>query len=310
MTSKNTNKNGKAVSQNITLKYLIGGLICLIINLVLDLGIIEYTKDIPVLYWVCVIVSKAMSTVGLALIIGCITNKIKYSSDEYSFMDEDQKKKVLETIVSNDGKLDDYRKQLITQCLDMEERFKTNVSYHVKIFNGDDGKVHANTIMICKEFREEDFDNIVIGFDQPTSYVEKVKVYDPDDPNHPKIIDRQSIKATSRTANGSDLEYSKLCKLPEQFKKRDCLSFEKEFVLCGQDHWISYALLFQCPMQGVHFVLETQDGLIIQEVTIFGENDTYSKTQTPTTLTLDSSKWLSHNNGFIIIVSNTSQPKD
>ena len=54
---------------------------------------------------------------------------------------------------------------------------------------------------------------------------------------------------------------------------------------------------------GVNFRFTTTDGLIIKEVTIFGDDKLYTKVQKEDTLSINSTKWISSNNGFSIIIA-------
>lgn len=77
---------------------------------------------------------------------------------------------------------------------------------------------------------------------------------------------------------------------------------EKESVFIGEDHWISYAILFIRPITTLHFSLTTDDDLSIKEVTIIGNENLYSKHQEEHKVELSCNKWLSNHNGFLIII--------
>lgn len=290
-------------------KTIILGLSLLIFNIIFDRILNEnIINENGVLHWIISIFSMLCSSIGLALVICFITNKINSVETiiSYSRMTKNQKKKVINTLIPTENEFSNYKKLSVTKILNLKDTYKTNVVYNVEV-SVDNDTVIATTTMTYKEYRYSDqFNEVKAKFDSSESYIKYIKIINPDNPNDFDLIESKSIKKNKYKANGCEMEFEQTGKLSHIYKNKKCLNIEKEIFFKGYDHWISYALLFETPISDVNFNLSViSPELTIKEVTIFGDNDSYSKKQTDKSVKLTSSKWLSNNNGFLIIISKT-----
>lgn len=292
------------------LYFLFVGLGLLIISIVLDLGFLSWdqVKNVPVLVWVLTVISKILSTVGLSIVIGHFTAKIKMSEKIEDIFSSKQKVDIINNLICEGNKLDEYKKSILANMRKSKSNYRTNVVYKLHVYKDKTEKIVCSNIRISYvEHRvEKGVDSIISYFDRDETETKFIKISNPDNLNDSVILKSDKIKKEKSTAFSSDLEYTHKCIIPKRFKRMEKLVIEKEIVFKGQDHWINCAMIFMCPHHGISFTLNTEDGLVIKEDTIFGDNQSYSKEfskEKPNTITLSSNSWLSGYHGFSIIVA-------
>lgn len=192
--------NNKKIQKLITYQSIIIGLGLLILNVILDMGImtLPIVQITPILMWVVRVLSTICLAVGLGLITGIISNKISLSNidDLYSGIDKTQQEKILKALIpqSDNNDFYTYQESMISKCLNLEQHYKTNVIYNVDV-SIENGIVIAKTTMSCKEYRlTNDFDKIQVKFDSIQSHIEQIKFSVPDKPNKSQTIEQLNIK--------------------------------------------------------------------------------------------------------------------
>lgn len=139
--------------KNNILALIVIGLILLIINIFLDLGIstISFVQNTPALKWSITILSKISATIGLALVINSLTKFLNQNEDGAKIQIENENKRYLEqqqnlktilkddisnivqnTVVSYDfiNKLsDDQKKIIIKSCILNDQCFDKQSQY-------------------------------------------------------------------------------------------------------------------------------------------------------------------------------------
>lgn len=303
MNSKSNNKN---------LLFLLLGLMLLLLNSILELGVIPYLKEIAldnegynVLKWISVIVSNVCLALGLSLIISVITKWVEKSQIDYRNLSIQEATNIIGDIVSNtdDSNLNAYKKERALKIYNINYNIRTRTAYNVEVYI-ENNRVCAKTNQIFLEHKTSgNFSKIANYSNSESMIIESIKISDPSDTNNSKIFKNNDVKIRNITAFSEELRFERFVEIPEEFKDKDLLLIEKEFVLIGEDHWLNYALMFMRPSLGVNFNLVTRDNLIIKEVTVFGDDNIYSKDQKDNRLVLNSTNWIANNNGFSVIIA-------
>lgn len=75
------------------------GLIFILLSIIIELGILpisDNNNEFPaILEWALTIISKVCSSIGLALLVGCITSKLNRKDNIIQGMNENDKKDIL-----------------------------------------------------------------------------------------------------------------------------------------------------------------------------------------------------------------------
>lgn len=253
------------------------------------------------------IASGVFSSLGVAIIVSLITTYIKNALDYGQFSTKNEKLKQVKTLITSNENtpLDLYKQKFVENIFNLNSKYRDNVVYEAKFFLEND-QVCAKTKMSYIENRslnDAKFNEISVSFDTESSTVNYYKITNPNNVNNSVTIQKEGIKHKTSKAHGDSLIYIDYCKIPTEYQKLSAIMVEKEYTFIGQDHWISYAIFFKQPLTSLHFSLEVEDGLSIKEVTIIGNENLYSKNQTTNKVTLSCNNWLSHHNGFLIIIS-------
>lgn len=291
--------------------FLLGGFLLMIVNIYCELGLLQddsITKRKAILYAVTGM-SKIASSIGLALIVGFFTAKIKINEKLNDNVSIHKKSEIINELMVNGDQLDEFKKTQANNILNLKCRFRTNVNYHVNISIKKDENQHeyvvAETIMEYIEHNsKEDFERISTYFDDEKSYVEYIKVSDPKNINESFEYKNEHIHTNRVNAYSNDLQYESYCNINKKLRKLDNIHVEKKYVFIGQDHWITYGLIFQCPTNGVNVSITAENGLKIKESTFFDDTISYSKTQTSSNhMMITSNQWLTNHSGFLIVIS-------
>lgn len=297
---------------NWNLNALLVGVGFLLVNSVLDLGVLPYINDLisqngmyNVAKWGLGILSSVLLAVGLALIISVITNRIEKNSADYSCVSKNEAISIINSIMSNSYNKDfnEYKSEQVQKIMETQDNIRTNTTYNVQVYVKN-GKVYAKTTQSFIEWKtSDDFGRISNFSNSENMIIESVKISDPNNSYINEKFVYKDIKKENSTVFSEDLKFERFVEIPDKFKNNDSLLIEKVFTIVGEDHWLNYALMFMRPSLGVNFRLTTTDGLIIKEVTIFGDDKLYTKDQKEDTLSINSTKWISNNNGFSIIIA-------
>lgn len=296
---------------------LIFGLLMLLLNAIIDLGVIPYLNDnkeqhgvYNAVVWIVLISSKILLALGTASIINYITVFVKEYERDYSELSEKEAVTIIKKIVSNNNNLlDDYKSGQAEKIYKQIDNTRTNATYSVDA-SIKDGRVCVKTTQSYVERKSKEFSRISNYSNSQNMEMESIRISDPNDRSKFIEYKRENVKEEVSTAFNADLKFERFIEIPEEFKKLDSLSVDKTFNLYGGDHWIHYALMFMRPSQGVIFNLITRDDLVIKEVTIFGDNKSFSKTQHEQELQITSNGWISNNNGFSIIIAKKDKSVD
>lgn len=290
--------------------FLIIGLLCMFLNVYLELGVLteDFIKNHKSISYLISAISKISSSIGLALIIGYFTAKIKISEKLGENITKEQKAKIIKELVVDDSKLNDYKIKQIDSIFNLESRFRSNTTYTVNIHLGKDKNqnevVVAETHAEYVEYNANGFKKINTYFDSENSYVDCIKISDPENINKSFEYKNSQIHKTKSKAFSNDLEFQNYCNVNPKLRKLNSIRVESKYVFFGQDHWISYGLIFQCPTQGVSISITLQDGLSIKECSFFDDTNSYSKTQDDAQhLLITSNHWLTNHSGFLLVVS-------
>lgn len=309
---KKNKKNDSSLLANTGIRLLCIGLVFLLINTWLELGVISNNSNAtnPLPDWsvlALTTVSKLLSAVGTALIIGFITNyiKVKYI-DDYKTLSEFQVFEHVKKIVSRFSKdkehLIGYKEKSISKILRDYPNCRTNVRYNVDAYI-ENGKVFTRTFIIYDEHKNDRFDRISNFSDDAHIDVKSIKISSLDNSNTSEEL--CSIKENEHKAFCRAKKFEKYADIPSSFQMMDSIHVEKEIIIAGEDHWQSYAAIFLTPSRGVSFALSTRDGLEIKDVIIFGDDGSFSMTinEHKNNVLINSSSWVSANNGFFILIA-------
>lgn len=145
MNSKSNNKN---------LLFLLLGLMLLLLNSILELGVIPYLKEIAldnegynVLKWISVIVSNVCLALGLSLIISVITKWVEKSQIDYRNLSIQEATNIIGDIVSNtdDSNLNAYKKERALKIYNINYNIRTRTAYNVEVYYvNSDVNIQAN----------------------------------------------------------------------------------------------------------------------------------------------------------------------
>ena len=288
----------------------------LFLNTWLDLGPIKTASD-PTKNWpdwgikLLSGFSKLCSSLGIALIISWLTSFIRVRIiDEYKDMSQPQVLEQLKKIISFFGKendqLTDYKDETITKVIESNTNCRTDVVYNIRAYYDEEKKkVCTHTTMSYTEHRIEQFDKISTYSDDKNLDMRSIKITAPSNRNLSKEFKKADVKQNILPAFQWDEKTEKYVQIPDEFRNLEAITVVKEWISAQEDHWFCYCHSFLHPIHGVSFTLTAQDGLVIKEAFIFGDDGSFSKTLSDdrTHVLINSSNWISNNNGIFILIA-------
>lgn len=302
--SSKTTRNTE--NKNINFWLLFIGVVLLFIHSMLEINVISELGDTshPAIIWIVTMISKSISSISIALVVGGITSYIRTYQENHDVLTDERAQMLLEKIVSNkDPLLSEYKTKRGFAIYDLNSNCRTNVNYTVTAYI-ENGKVKAKTVLSFTEHKSSGAYGRISNYsDSDNMVIESIKISNPADTNDYEEFKGTSISEEKSTAFSEDFKFERFITTPERFNRFESLSIQKVFIIEGEDHWLNYALLFQKPSKGVNFSLTTMDGLVIKEVVIFGDDKSYSKIQNNSSLQIKSNNWISNNNGFSVIIA-------
>lgn len=310
------------------------GLLLIILNIYFDLSWIpEIDKNKESLIWVITVLSKASSTIGLALLLGNLT-KLFNKKDEQE--KEIRRKQELEQIIISKDFLhslsDDEKRNVIATLLTPENN---SLNSHSNIKEYLDAKSNKYLNFFNINFRSHFEVTIKVNKDKnKNKYVSKYeisyRIYKINDNYQPVLVafekeseiirtiikDNQGTKLKTLKDTKKDYENmgnNKYCfNIPEEYHKYPFLTIEREIKEWGHTHWITLNWNSLTPIDGITFKVECHCG-IIKEFQIFDNKDFYDIPKIENnrkSLTVKSSRWLDPYTGICVIIADESADDD
>lgn len=284
--------------------FLAWGFILVLLGVIFKLNISPYIEN-AFFKLVLEIISNIISSVGTALIIGYITSLVKISENIKDQLSKKGKQKVIMEILDLPDEMSKYKRDKVKSLMNMESEYRTNTVYNAEAFL-EHGVVSVKTTMSYTEHNRnknnKDGDKIFVRFDYDTSKINYIKISNPDNSNDSVLFTPDKIVYNQKEAHGDGLIYEGYCKIPKKYQDMPTLNIEKQYTFIGEDHWVSYGIILSHLTNGINFNLNYSKELTIKEVTIFGEENLYSKKQTSTYVNIKSTNWLPQYGGFLIII--------
>lgn len=284
---------------------LIGGIIALLIGMLLKLNVLPLNtfKDIPILEIVFTAFVEGIIALGSGLIVAFFSTKIKISDKISEMLRKSGKEKIIDELLPTKGKLSNYLHLKIKHFLSFDEEYRTNTVYKVNAMIQDD-KVIVETILTYTMYFDSKKSPIVkMCFDTESSVAEYIKFSNPDNSNDNITIEKEKLSFKKTGAHGDGLIYEYSCLIPKKYRKCEYINIEKKYTFSGEDHWINFGIIFQHLTQGLDFSLTLSDELKINEITIFEDQNIFSKKQTDNLLSITTTQWLSRYGGFSVLIA-------
>ncbi|MBP1559842.1 MAG: hypothetical protein J6C96_01170 [Oscillospiraceae bacterium] len=309
------------------------GLLLIILNIFFDLSFIP---EIPLykqsLRWILTVISKASSTIGLALLLGNLTKLFNKKDEEEK---ESSRKKELTDIVVNtvvsknflQTLSTDNKKDIIFKLLTPENNSLNKHSNVQEYLNAKSDK-YLNFFNI--NFRSNMNIDIKVSKDISSTtdrYVAKYKIfyriYKIDEHYQPiyimsekshKILDtvlKDNEGKKLKTIKGEDLTQhngSYVYEIPKEYYKYNFITVERTVIEYGYSHWISVNWRSLTPIEGIILNVSCESG-IIKEYQIFDNISLYDEpdlSEDRKNITIKSSQWLDPHTGICLIIANPS----
>ena len=313
---------------------IILGLVLIIFNIFLDLSLIpeidseEENKQSVI--WVLTIISKASSTVGLALILSNLTKLFNKKEEEER---EIKRKEEIEGIIKNTViskefirmYSDDEKKNIIAKLLTPDN---SSLSRHSNIKEYLDAKSDKYLNFFNINFRSRMNIDIRVSKDKNSSrfkaeYTISYRIYKINKKYEPLCIlsekDHNNLKTVIQDCEGKILKTLELNDLkedngkylyniPEEYNDHNFLIVERYITEYGHSHWISLYWRSLTPIDGIDYKVNCTDG-IIKENIIFDNEGLYNEptiSEDRKSLTIKSSQWLDPYTGISVIIADPS----
>ncbi|MDE6252568.1 MAG: hypothetical protein K2M78_08015 [Lachnospiraceae bacterium] len=301
-------------------KFFLIGLIVILISCIMKLSVDScFFVDVTI---------NALSTIGIALMIGSIFDFSKNSQDFMDFvssilkeiiisknflrgLEDNEKKKALEMVLTPSGNqleqcsdIEMYFKKKISESMEMfHTNFKTNLVVKVEVKKVEN-IVQVFAVLTYRVYKIEDkYFPLVTTFERNDCNVEKSSI----------IYDDGVKEITEEDVTDSEMEISPTnvkkfsYEIPEELYKYPYLTIKKEIVEKGYDHWTNFHWNTLTPADGITFSLTCYNDLRIQEFFIFDDEKSYNVAERADKKSIDivSTVWLDKNSGFVFTISDT-----
>lgn len=288
--------------------FIIIGLILLIGNIIIDLGLLplDLFKNTQVLFWGATVLSKICSTVGLALVIGFITKFInKKQEEEQNNKEADIKttlslinKEIHNSAYSRDcieSLTDEKKKDIVANCLlvSCSEKQKYYLEHKVaQIYNysklnvrsnidytttasKENGKVKLRTVMSYRIYKVDNcYPKIIHTFDKPTSRVLSMLILGGENNNRKKYEVPESELCTKEVIfHQRERYYINEIDVPENLKDESSLSLKITVEEEGHDHWAHLVWMSLYPTDTISYRVICKDNLTIKDPHIFDNQE-------------------------------------
>lgn len=318
---------GKSHWFNFFTKWFFIGIILVLISICISMYIdnIEYGSYLYPFRPIFTIISGILSTLGIALFVGCIFDFSKNSEAFVAFVsnilsDIVVSKKFLSTLSVKDkeqalnlilkpmdsqveqyANINDFFKKRINEVMTMfDANFKSNV-----ILNIEAHKDYEKDIVFCKTTLtytiyklNNKFQPVRIMLEKDNSELFDLVVITPIGEKKIDVGDPKSQSIGGITYSIYSLN------IPEEYEKYDHLKIQRTVKEPGKDHWIHYIWQSLTPYEGVTCNVKCYDNLIIKDFMIFDNKAYYytKKSNDDKQLDIASSQWLDSDTGFSFVI--------
>lgn len=305
-------------------------LISIINTLTFDNFLLKYNSNsLEILFE---IISGLFSTIGIALLVGCIFDFSKNSEAFLTFISKILKdiivsKTFLSSLTSNDKRealklilqpsckqieqysnINEYFKKKIDDSMKMfDTNFKTNLILNIEARKDENGKVYCESLLTYVVYKIGDnFEPIKISYEKSNSKTLEAKLIYEDGEMKLPPGDSQLEKKGGITQDSYTFE------IPDSLKHYDKLTVRRRMYEPGNDHWINYIWQSLTPYEGIACHLKCFDNLTVKDFMIYDNKAYYQtdKSEDGTTLNITSSQWLEPDTGFFITISDTPLSKN
>ncbi len=316
--------------RNFFTKWFLIGLILILISIILTLLQDSFIdKTMKAARAVIDISSGILSTVGIALLVGCIFDFSKNSEAFLEFVsniltDIILSKTFLTSLTTNDKKgalklilqpsfkqieqysnINEYFKKKIDDSMKMfDTNFKTNLILNIEARKDKKGLVYCNSVLTYVVYKLGDrFEPIKVSYEKDGSRTDEVKlIYD-----NGEITIKPTDEKPTPEIQGGITQQTFTFEIPDKLKHYDKLTLRRKMYEPGNDHWINYIWQSLTPYEGIVCRLKCFDGLTVKDFMIY-DNKAYYQTEISvdrTTLDIVSSQWLEPDTGFFITISDS-----
>lgn len=307
-------------------KFTVWGFMIILLSVIVDL---LNTNN----YFAINILTNALSSVGIAILVGAIFDfsknseaftsfvssilrNIVVSKDFLNVMSEDEKKNSLELIlkptdlqIEQCSSIDLYYKKSINTFMDLYTTpFKTDLIINIFI-KKENGRLVAIGDMTHKIYKVNgEYQPIITTFEK-----ENCKITDSHIilPSGKKVkLENDSVKETNDKQeieeNGEIAKKYKTV-IPEEFCNNSFLTVCREIYEPGNDHWINFHWLSLTICDGIYFKLRCDEGITIKDYLVFDNKMCYDieMNKENDTITIISTNWLNSYSGFSLTISDT-----
>lgn len=312
---------------NFFTKWFFFGIILILISVCLSFYVDKLPTD-SLMYdyrMVLSIAANLLSTLGIALFVGCIFDFSKNSEAFVSFVskilsDIVVSKSFLSKLSSKDkeqalnlilkpteyqierySNINDFFKKKIKETMRMfDTNFKTNMAIDVEAYKDKkDNVVKCKSTLTYNVYKVNDqFVPIKVYFEKSNSSADKLIILSP--------TGKINAEESSSTETSGGIEYDVYTyTIPEKYNKCDHLKIKRTITEPGHDHWINYYWQSLTPYEGIDFKLRCKDNLTIKDHMVFDDKAYYliTENEEKTELEIASPEWLDANTGFSIIIS-------
>lgn len=331
--NKNNEKNKKLKIKkktkwfNFFTKWFFIGIILVLISICISMFInsVSNNQILNMLKPLLTIISGILSTLGIALFVGCVFDFSKNSEAFVSFVsnilsDIVVSKKFLSTLSVKDkeqalnlilkpmdsqveqyANINDYFKKKINESMTMfDANFKSNVVLNIEAYTD-----NKKNIVFCKTTitytiykLNNKYQPIKVMLEKDGSELDDLVVITP---NGEKKIDTGN--AETECIGGIDYKIH-VMNIPEEYEKYDHLKIQRVIIEPGHDHWIHYIWQSLTPYEGITCIVKCLGDLSIKDYMIF-DNKAYYYTKLSgdkKQLDISSSQWLDADTGFSFVI--------
>lgn len=301
------------------------GLVLMLTSLVIP-AVFDPNKLNTVLKKAVDIFAGLLSSIGIALLVGCIFDFSKNSEAFMAFVskllsDIIVSKKFLTSLGNSDKKaamklilqpsdrqveqysnVNEYFKKKIDDNMRMfDTNFKTNLRLNVEAKRDEKGRVYCESLLTYHIYKvREEFEPIKLIIEEGTNGKRpEIKIIS-DDGEHPIL--ENNLEATADSNNNCS---TYMLKIPDKLQEKDHLTIQYKITETGKDHWMNYHWKTITPCEGILFYIRCLDDLVIKDHMIF-DNDKYYHTDLANdkkSLNIVSSQWLECDTGFYVTVA-------
>lgn len=271
------------------------------------------------------ILSGILSTIGIALFVGCVFDFSKNSEAFVAFLskilsDIVVSKKFLSTLSVKDkeqaiklilkpmdsqveqyANINDFFKKRVNEVMNMfDVNFKSDM-----ILNIEAHKDNTKNIVFCKTTftytiykLNNKYQPVTIMLEKENSELSDLVVITP-------FGEKKLDVGNPETKNIGGINYSIYnLSIPEEYEKYDHLRIQRNIIEPGKDHWIHYIWQSLTPYEGITCSVKCYDNLKIKDFMIFDNKAYYYTKESDDNKQLDitSSQWLDPDTGFSLVI--------